>query len=133
MDYGTLRNEVQNDPLERGYSEMSDSEVADDLNTEYRTLNHYQFRASELLSVIDLNEYNNLTGAEKDEIRFILHVPGVHDSSPGSTTREVLVHIFGQDSQTISNLDEMTSEDVSRARELGLTTVRTYHVNKVRS
>ena len=32
----TLKDEVQNDPLSRGYSSMTDSEVANDLNTQYR-------------------------------------------------------------------------------------------------
>lgn len=133
MTYGTLREELENDPLERGYAQMSNAEVATDLNTEYRTRNTYQFRASELLSVIDLPEYNGLTGSEKAEIKFILQVPGIHDSSPGSTTREVLIQFFGKESQTLTNLDEMTSESISRAEELGLPTVRRYHVSKVRN
>ena len=31
-----LKDEVKNDPLSRGYSSMTDSEVATDLNTQYR-------------------------------------------------------------------------------------------------
>lgn len=34
-----LYHEIYDDPLERGYSEMSDQAVADDLNTKYRTRN----------------------------------------------------------------------------------------------
>jgi hypothetical protein len=36
-DYSKLREELTNDPLERGYSGMSDAEAAADLNTKYRT------------------------------------------------------------------------------------------------
>lgn len=36
MDIEKLRSELLNDPLTRGYSAMSDSEAAADLNTEYR-------------------------------------------------------------------------------------------------
>ena len=35
--YTILENEISNDPLSRGYASMTDQEVADDLNTAYRT------------------------------------------------------------------------------------------------
>ena len=40
MDFVALKAELDNDPLTRGYSGMTDEQAAIDLNTEYRTVNY---------------------------------------------------------------------------------------------
>lgn len=52
MTYAALHDELENDPLARVYSEMTDSQAADDLNTAYRT---------QLFESIDQTEYAALT------------------------------------------------------------------------
>lgn len=47
MNYQTLYNEILNDPLSRGYAQMSDAEVAADLNTAYRTIDNPKAFATE--------------------------------------------------------------------------------------
>ena len=39
MDYPALKAEIEGDPLTRGYAAMTDQEIADDMNTVYRTRN----------------------------------------------------------------------------------------------
>lgn len=38
VDIDVIKTEIDTDPLVRGYSTMSDAQVADDMNTEYRTI-----------------------------------------------------------------------------------------------
>lgn len=38
MDLAKLRDEIVNDPLGRGYASMAPDQIADDLNTAYRTV-----------------------------------------------------------------------------------------------
>lgn len=61
----TLKTEVTTDPLGRGYSGMSDLEVANDLNTEYRTITRSTVAGYEIFNLTDDAEYAALTDAQK--------------------------------------------------------------------
>lgn len=131
MDLGTLRKEVNNDPLGRGYDGMSDQEVADDMNTKYRT-RYTSLDGAEILAEIDSAEYENLSSGDQATVRFIMHTPGQHDLSPGSTTRELIKSAFSDQSTTWADLTDRVEQSISRATELGLPEIKAYHVNKVR-
>ena len=61
MDYQVLKDEIVNDPLIRGYSTMTDAEIADDLNTVYRERNRTTMTGSEIWAQTVASEYNALS------------------------------------------------------------------------
>ena len=134
MDYATLKAEIETDPLIRGYSGMSDAEVAADLNTVYRdgpprtTLD-----AAELFEAIVPAEMQALSDALRVRVDRILSLGTGIRVGPGSNGRAELVAAFGVDSDTITAMAALLPTLVSRATELGLGTVKAGHVEKARA
>lgn len=62
---GILKTEISTDPLSRGYSGMTDLEVADDLNTVYRTKVRDYISGSEILNATDDAEFDALQETKK--------------------------------------------------------------------
>lgn len=116
-DYKILRDEIQNDPLGRGYSGMTDAEVADDLNTQYRTRNRSTLTASEIVNAVDLSEWNALDDVQRQIVWNLLHMGAIN---PFGVEATILVNVFGAGSNTIAVLAEARVENISRAQELGL-------------
>lgn len=130
MDYQALKTELTTDPLTRGYSTMSDLEAANDLNTVYRTRNVTAFSATEVLQAVDATEYAALEAAEKDVFWGLM---GMGTLNPWGVEASIFTQLFGGGSQTISDLQDMRVENISRADELGLGIVNEGDVNKARA
>ena len=122
---GDLRDELTNDPLVRGYSTMSDQEVAEDLNTEYRTRNRKSMFGDELaqqaddteLDALDDGSANNTADVKSHWLAFCAR--GSVD--PFATANvQLVISIFGAGSQTVTNLQAARTEPISRAAELGI-------------
>jgi hypothetical protein len=113
----TLKDEIANDPLTRGYSGMTDAQIADDLNTEYRERNLDRLDASTVFNAINKAELNALTDANKATVWNILHLGQVN---PFGLEAEIFVDIFSGGSQTITELEAIRKQSQSRAVELGL-------------
>ena len=135
MDYQTLHDELINDPLGRGYSGMTDSEAADDLNTVYRTITLERLDPADVYEAIDQADWTGLTTSEQSEITDILHIGTVNGllATPGSRARTRFVAIFGGQSQTITNLLDIMTRDISRGQELGIGYVKAGDVQKARA
>ena len=112
-----LKNEITTDPLTRGYSGMTDQEIADDVNTEYRSMQLQSMTASEILNNTDKAEYDALIAASKDIYWNLLHMG---ELNPWGIEADIMVDLFGGGSTTISNLQASRSQPQSRTRELGL-------------
>ena len=69
-----LKNEIDTDPLTRSYSGMTDTQMADDLNTAYRERNLNRLDASTVFNAVDKAEYNALSDADKAMVWNILHI-----------------------------------------------------------
>jgi hypothetical protein len=110
-----LKDEIINDPLTRGYSGMSDQQIADDLNTQYRERNLDRLDGSTVFNAVDKTEFNALTDADKQIVWNILHLGGVN---PFGLEADIFVDIFGGGSQTITDLAAIRKEPQSRAAEL---------------
>lgn len=134
MQYGVLRSEVQDDPLGRGYSNMTDAEVASSLNTEDRTVQDYTFTTAQLVETIDPSELKGASSTVRELIKIVAGSDGTVDLSSGTNVRALIEDVFGSNSTTVGNIDGEAEETVSRATEIGIAEeVKPYHVAKVRS
>lgn len=119
MDYQALANEISTDPLARGYSGMTDIEIAASLNTRDREIQTFTFSASDLFNAIDPTEYGSITGTVKEQVKLILGLGDDISAASGTNVRTVLVNAFGASSNTLTALQDAAKKTVSRAEELG--------------
>jgi len=130
MNTEVLWNELSGDPLERGYSAMTDAEAAADLNTEYRTRNLDSVTGDECFSATDPTEFGALTDHKQDVwVSFC----GRDSIDPFGAANVAFVQwVFGQGSDTLAALAGIRTEAQSRADELGLGYVKPGHVENAR-
>lgn len=130
MNYQILKDEIENDPLGRGYSGMNDQEIANDLNTNYRTRNVDTLSSAQIFEATDAAEFQALSDTGKGYVR---DVWGLGDSvvvSAGSNARGVYLQFFNAQSITRSALLALLTESISRAVELGLGVVNAGEVTE---
>lgn len=135
MDYVILHDELTTDPLSRGYSALSDAQAAADLNTAYRTRTLEQLDQSDVYNAMVVAEFTALSADARQEVWNIVQVGGASGLwvRPGDTARTRLIALFGAGSDTIQALAALLTEDISRATELSLGTVKPGHVTKARA
>ena len=131
MNYYILSQELDADPLGRGYSGMDDAQAADDLNIEYRSQNIETMTPTEIFNRFDMVEWGNLIESEQRKIWDILHMGNPLYLWGNEVT--IFVSVFGGGSTTISNLQDARVKSVSRGYELGFRTVRESDVTKARA
>lgn len=112
-----LKDEISLDSLSRGYSGMTDQEISDDLNTEYRSMQVESMLATEVLNSTDKTEYDGLGDPAKDAYWRLLHMGTLN---PWGVEASIMVDLFGGGSTTISKLQTARAQPQSRARELNL-------------
>jgi hypothetical protein len=119
--YETLYNEITTDPLARGYSGMSDAEIAADLNTEYRTYNLPTITGDEVFQATDTAEFAALSDHEQS--LWLSFCSRATIDAWASSNVAFVQWVFGAGSDTVSNLSDLRREDITRAEELGLPVV----------
>lgn len=127
MSSAALRDELSTDPLGRGYSAMTASEIHADLTTAYRTRQKESVEGGELWDRTIYSEFQTLTNAEQDQW---LNLCGVATVDPFGPAEDVAVSVFGSGSTTLSQLADFRTEDITRAAELGLASLAPYDVAK---
>lgn len=128
--HATLKAELANDPLGKGYSGMTDDQVVVALNVADRE-NPATWSGSKVLNVIVKPEYDALTAANKALIWDVLHLG---ELNPYGIEAALFVAAFGPDSATIKALAALrNAERITRAQELGLGDVAPYHVWEARN
>jgi len=110
-----LKNEIDSDPLSRGYSAMTDQQITDDLNTKYRSFNVPFLTGNEVADAINATEYNALADAQKDRVIALTNREAIN---PFGFSATVMIDIFGAGSDTIAALQAARVEPISRAQEL---------------
>ena len=102
-----LSEEIANDPLGRGYADMTDAEVTVDGHTIYTTdpctRDKTSMTPSEVYNAIVDNEMDALSASDRAEVWNILHLGEIN---PHGKEAAVFIRIFGPTSQTIINLKE---------------------------
>ena len=129
MDYQVLSNEIITDPLTRGYAGMTDQEVADDLNTIYRTRNRSSMTGKEVKDRIDTTEWSTRTDAQK---QIVLALCNRDDLDPFGIDAQIFQDEMAGATNTIAALNAYRVEDISRGEELGLGLVKDYDVYAAR-
>lgn len=122
----TLKAEIDSDPDGRGYAGMTDVEIAVDLNLPRIDRDRSGVQATEVYNAIDQGEWAALTDADRQEIWDILHMGGTLNPFGREAIR--FQAIFPQPGITLSALNAMRVEQISRAADLGLGVVRAGHV-----
>ena len=115
----TLRDELDEDPLTRGYSGMGDEAAAVSLNTEDRTVSVESVTPAMFLYGLVKTEWDALTAADRQYLGILLG-NGSIDIRTGSQIRVGLLAMFGAQSVTRANLLAMLDRVGTRAEELGL-------------
>lgn len=119
--HDTLRTEIQNDPLLRGYLAMSDEQVAVSLNTANRSIDRTIIPSNEVAGAIVWSEYtaSSTTANARSYLTMLVSAGDVDVRNPN--TRAAFAAIFGATTTTRANLVALQTRSVSRAQELGIT------------
>ena len=128
MNYQLLRDEIDTDPLARGYSGMDSQQIADDINIIYRERNRERMSPTEVFNTIVIADWTALTADEQRNIWDILHMGG--DLDPFGNEAIMFTSTFGAGSDTIIALADARIEDISRGTEIGVGPIRESDVNK---
>ncbi len=126
----TLKTEIETDSLSRGYSGMTDLEVATDLNIVYREVDVQSVSGQEIFETVIPSEYNALTDKQINLLHAIMGMGSILVN--GANTRTALLTMFGPGTTTRSNLAALQKRDVSRAQELGFPYVYEGHIQEAR-
>lgn len=136
-DIQALKAELDADPLGRGYAGMNGQQVVDDLNTAYRTRNRSSVSGDEVFNAADGAELSALaSGAAGNQRKFqmFLALCGRDAVDPFGTANVSLIQeIFGGGSATVTALNALRTEQVSRAQELGFFDLAAWHVDAARN
>lgn len=116
MDYQIIATELTTDPLARGYSGMTDEQVVADMNTVYRQIPRSSMSGDEIFSATDNTEFIGLTDIKRD---LWVSFTGKDFIDPfGSSNVDFVIWVFGGGSTTVSSLQALRQQDVSRSVEL---------------
>ena len=126
----TLKTEVATDPLGRGYSAMTDLEVANDLNIVYRTQDVESVTGQDIFEAVVRSEYIALSAGDKDLLHVIISMGSILVN--GTNTKAALLAMFGAGTTTRVNLGALQTRVASRAQELGLPFVYEGHIQEAR-
>lgn len=119
-DIQALSIEITDDPLGRGYSTMTDQQVADDLNTAYREIIRSNLSGSTIFNAIVPSEFSALTADQQRFVRDVFSLGDAVDVGPNTNARTVLLNAFGAGTTTRDNLVAAVTFNVTRAEELDL-------------
>jgi len=130
----TLRDELTNDPLTRGYAAMTDRQVVDDLNALSRVRERTTMSAGEIMEAIDGAEFAALSDADTARVDRVLGLGAEVIIGPGNAHNAVqeMTGAFGVGSATITALAARRDVTVSRGDELGIGFVRPGNVMEAR-
>ena len=130
FNYFTLWNEINSDPLSRGYSGMSNASVAGNMNIANRSVNKTTMSSTEVINAIKISEFNNLSAASQQRIWDTL---GLGTLNPFGIETTIFTNVFGTGSSTIASLSALRVGTVSRGTEIGLGLVAEGQVIKAKS
>lgn len=129
---GILNDEIDADPLIRGYSGMTDDQIVASLNFKNRDF-WVDLTSAQMFQSIDLAELAALSSAEQVRTDRILSLTGEIKTGPGTNAREEFLDVFGIGSTTISNLASLANRPIGRGVELGLGQVRNPYLGRMRT
>jgi hypothetical protein len=126
-----LKNEITNDPLTRGYSGMTDPQIADSLNTSNRSVTVPTLTGRQIGAAIDLTEFDARTAAQQNTIRAMWPLDDI--PTEAGFYREFILATFNAQSTTRANILAKFTRTSTRAAELGLPFVGAHHVAEAKA
>ena len=115
----------------RNYSGMTSAQILTDLQIINRTRDKTSLSPSEIYQNIDQTEWNALSASDQDEIWNILHLGDPLNPFGREATR--FIAIFGGGSTTITALQALRLDNISRLQEIGIGgTVTEHQINQAR-
>ena len=117
FNYFTLWNEINVDPINRGYSGMSNASVAGNMNIANRTVNKNLMTSTEVFNAVKASEFNALSAASSQRIWDVLHLNNIN---PFGLEATIFTNVFGVGSSTIASLSALRVQNISRGNEIGL-------------
>ena len=87
-----LKQEIDNDPLGRGYAGMTDQQVAASLNASDRNVNKSLMEATEVLNAVDVTEWGALLPTQQD---LFLKLLAIGRLNPFGVEAPLVRNIFG--------------------------------------
>ena len=125
MDLAALKTEIETDPLGRGYSGMTDEEVAESMNTVNRTKPRPTITGDDAFAATSATEFAALSDSKQ---QLWMAWCARQSIDPFQSANVAFVQwVFGSGSDTVSELANVRQQPASRADELGLGVV--YPVN----
>lgn len=118
VDYAALKTELETDPLVRGYSGMTDQQIADDMNTVYRTGTVTELSASQLFEAIEDSDWDTRTADQREKIKTILSLGDNIQIAPGTKARAMMASALTGATASLANLGSLESPPISRAVEV---------------
>lgn len=121
-----LKSEIDADPLARGYSGMTNQQIADDLNVIARD-NWVDISGGQFAEAVVQGDFSGLTAGEQTYVSGLFGCDSIA-TAPGSNIRAAVINIFGNPSATLTNLIAVANQQVSRGSELGIGNVTEHDV-----
>ena len=125
-----LADEINTDPLTRGYDSMTDQQVANDMNTVYRTEVIPEVSPTDIYQSIDPAEWVALSALFQLVVTNVISLPTVPTSG---NTADGLLAAFGSGTTTRANLIALATGNISRGTEIGIGEVHSGDVGFARS
>ena len=119
-----LSDELANDPLTIGYAGMTVEQKITALNAVNRPLRYMS--GSDIFNATADTEYSSLTVTQKSAWDALCAIDTINTTSGVAKSREA--ELFGNGTQTRANLLALRNNKRSRAQELGIKKVKTYHI-----
>ena len=126
-----LKAEIDNDPLARGYSGMTDQQIAESLNAVDRTVTAEFLSGSDVLNNTDHAEFTALTVGNQQKWLQLCAVDSINTDS--GIAKSLEASLFGPGTATRTALVAARQSTVSRATELGIGFVQVGIVQQVRA
>lgn len=116
FDEQSLRDELRDDPLGRGYAGMTNKQVEQSMNARDRD-NWISIDSATLFNALDATEWASANNSVKTTIQNILDLNGSIEVDPSSLTYSQLESLLGP--ATIARLVERANPKRNRAQEVG--------------
>ncbi len=130
MDIAALKTELIAGHPDTGAYDSDDALAAAELNAVNRTRNRTSMSGREVAAEILNADYDSLTADKKSQV---LALVASEDIDPFGFAANVVKDVFGSGSDTVTALAAARVEDVSRAVEIGLGTIKAGHVEEART
>ncbi|TDI82536.1 MAG: hypothetical protein E2O80_02010 [Betaproteobacteria bacterium] len=126
----TLKDEINNDPIGRGYSGMDDTEILASLKVEDRAFDVPFVTGFAVQNEVVDSEYDALTATKKLQLLSLISSDRLDPFGFGAN---IIKDIFTQGAQTLANLQAMRSILITREEELELGNVRLGAIERARA